>query len=291
MLSQIKNLPKGEIEITVATNPKDLKKAEEKALADLSSQILISGFRPGKAPSSMVKTHLNPKVLLRETLNALISTSYQQAIEKHRLVPVTHPQIQISSFKDGSNSYTTVDELKKTPPTLKFIVAVIPPIKLGDYQKALQEVRSGKRIETAQTLTEAEQKAATEKRKLSQKAQAIGEKTPQELEQELEEKILDKLLEETPFELPEVLVREEAQRKLSSLREQIEKLGLSLKDYLKIKRKKSEELEKDLEKEAEKTVRLRLILGEIAKQEKISLEKEEDFRYIMEKLKKISRGG
>lgn len=287
MQSQIKSLPKSEVEISVEAEPKDVQEAEQKALEKLSPRMKIPGFRPGKTPLAIVKTQLNPEALFRETLESLVSNVYQKAIQKHKLNPIAQPKVEIPNLKNVESLSATAGRVSQNP-TIQFKVPILPKVKLGNYKKALSEIKTGKKVETAKTLHEAEQKAATEKKKLIERTKKVGKLTPLEQEQELEEKILNKLLEIAKFELPEILIQQESQQRLTSLREQVKKLGLSLEDYLKTRKKKIEDLKKDLQKETEKTIKLRFILLEIAQQEKISLEKGQDLRYIMKRLKKLT---
>lgn len=79
--------------------------------------------------------------------------------------------------------------------------------------------------------------------------------------------MMEKLLAETKIDLPEILVENEVHYRMHELEHMAKDVGLSLDDYLKRAKKDKESIEKELKKEAEKTVNGMLILKEISKRE------------------------
>jgi len=79
--------------------------------------------------------------------------------------------------------------------------------------------------------------------------------------------MMEKLLAETKIDLPEILVENEVHYRMHELEHMAKDAGLSFEDYLKRAKKDKESIEKDLKKEAEKTVNGMLILKEISKRE------------------------
>lgn len=276
MKTTVKHLPKSQAELTVEVDENDLAEAQAKVLRRAAGYVNVPGFRPGKAPLNFVRERLKEEFLREEGRKILADDSFAKAVEKENLEPIDKPEIE-SKNKDAL-------------PKFKFTFAVWPKVKLGDYKKALKEIRSGKKIETAKTLSEAEKKASQEKKKHLKRAEKLGKQTPQEAEQELEEKVWEVLLQNCPVEVPEVLINKEVSERLLPERERnIKRLGLTLENYLKAAERKSlEEFKKELRQEAKKIIKLRLILQEIAEQEGLPLENEDDMRYIMDRLKKIA---
>ena len=93
----------------------------DKALADVAKKAKIPGFRPGKAPKTIVEKHYGEEVR-NEVLHRLLTESYLHALQEHNLNPVEVPQIDnVSSLAKGS------------PLTFTATVEVRPNIELGTY--------------------------------------------------------------------------------------------------------------------------------------------------------------
>ncbi len=242
----VKHLPKSKVQLTVETDEKDLAFAEEKVLKQAGRHVNIPGFRPGKAPTSFVRKKLKKDFVSKETLEQLTSDVFAKAIAKENLKPIGEPEIKI--------------ENKNSLPKFKFIFAILPKVKLGDYKKAIKELKSGKKIETAK-----------KKKKQSERLAKLGKQTPKEQEENLEEKILATLLQIAEIEVPDILIENEVEERMLPEQEaQIKRLGLTLENYLKLKQGKSlSKYKEELRKQAERIIKLRLILQEIAVQEQL----------------------
>lgn len=298
MKSKIEKLPKSEVRLEITVETQDLKEAKEKALKNLAPNVKIPGFRPGKAPLAMVESRVGEKAILQETLEVLISDVYTKALKEHRFFPLASPKVEfpaLDKLKSLDNKLAAAKQvysLTKEGLKIVYTVPVAPEIKLGDYKKALSEIRGGKRIETAKTLSEAGEKAREEKETQQKRAEKLGKQTPKEQDEELEEKILETLLDCSEFEIPEVLVEHEINEHLiPQARAKIERLGQTLESALKLQRNKSlEDYKKELRPVAEKIIKLRLIINEVARREKLPLEKTGDLGYIITWLKRLVTG-
>ena len=84
-------------------------------------QARIPGFRPGKAPLSLVRQHFNAKIR-EETLDTLVPAHLKAACERASLEPVSTPTLEGLQFEAGA--------------PLKFTAnfEVLPAIELGDYR-------------------------------------------------------------------------------------------------------------------------------------------------------------
>jgi len=81
--------------------------------------------------------------------------------------------------------------------------------------------------------------------------------------------LLNKLIEENEFELPEILVKSETENQMHSLEHFLQDQNLSFDDYLKKIKKTTKDLEDEVRKEAEKTLKGFIILRTIASLENI----------------------
>jgi len=137
---------------------------------------------------------------------------------------------------------------------IRGITCELPEVDLGDYQKYL----SGK---------------PEEKKEL----------TPDQKEQE----VLKTLLENVKIKVPQILIEEEADGRLSALLSRLEKLGLALEGYLSTINKKTEDLRADYAKQASDAISIDLILAKAAEVENVSAsEKEIEEAYNISKATK-----
>lgn len=83
----------------------------EGRLKELSSQIRMPGFRPGKVPLSLMKKKYGPSVM-GEVLEATVQDSTQKTLSERDLKPAMQPKIEIVSFDDGKDlEFTLAVEL------------------------------------------------------------------------------------------------------------------------------------------------------------------------------------
>ena len=71
-------------------------------LQELGQQVRLPGFRPGKAPMSILKQRFGRSVM-GEVLDGAINTSAQKAIEDRGLRPALTPQVTGMNFDDGQD--------------------------------------------------------------------------------------------------------------------------------------------------------------------------------------------
>lgn len=71
-------------------------------LQELGQQVRLPGFRPGKAPMSILKQRFGRSVM-GEVLDGAVNTSAQKAIEDRGLRPAMTPQVTGMSFDDGKD--------------------------------------------------------------------------------------------------------------------------------------------------------------------------------------------
>jgi len=99
---------------TVAEKVKD-------TLQKLSSTVTLPGFRPGKAPISMLKARFK-KEIKDEVLGELAPDIIKKALEEEKLDPVDDPKMEEVEFKDGEPLVFTAS------------VEVVPPFDLPEYK-------------------------------------------------------------------------------------------------------------------------------------------------------------
>ena len=90
-----------------------------------------------------------------------------------------------------------------------------------------------------------------------------------------EQAIFAEFLKIADFEPPEILIEDELNRMIIRLNSELEQQGKKIEEYLKEQQATVEELKKKWREQAEKNVKISLILEQIGKEEKIQIEKTE----------------
>lgn len=122
MKASVEDISTVKKKLHIQVTPDAIAQEMVKAVSDIAKKSKIPGFRPGKAPKSIVERHYAAEIE-SEVMNKLISTSYLQALEEHKLSPVELPSI------------TNISPFSKTEPlNYTAVVEVRPNIELGAYE-------------------------------------------------------------------------------------------------------------------------------------------------------------
>ncbi|MBI3694593.1 MAG: trigger factor [Acidobacteria bacterium] len=110
---------KHELEITIA--PETVEQETERVVTKLASRAKIPGFRPGKAPASMVRIRFADEIR-QQVMDALIPRHLYQQIEAEGLHPVGTPDVSDVHFHPGE------------PLKFKAEFEVLPEFELQEYR-------------------------------------------------------------------------------------------------------------------------------------------------------------
>jgi len=95
--SDIKRLPAGRVQCSVTFTPEETKQAEETATKRVGQNVRIPGFRPGMAPSDMIRDKVSPESLLEETMRDLLPGAFAMLVKEQNLRPIMAPQVHVQS--------------------------------------------------------------------------------------------------------------------------------------------------------------------------------------------------
>jgi len=118
--------------------------------------------------------------------------------------------------------------------------------------------------------------------------ESLKQEKEKQSEAQFEEELLNQILKISQIDLPKSLILAEQGRLLGFLKNQIEEKGLAFEDYLASIKKTEEELAQDLEKVAERNVKISLLLKEIGQKEKIQCPPEK-FEKELSQLREIKK--
>lgn len=111
---------KREFKIKVAAA--DIDARLEGQLTELRTRIRLPGFRPGKAPLSLLRK-LHGKNLMGQVLEETVQASSQKALEERDLRPAMQPKVEITEFDEGKDLEYTLE------------VEILPAIDVPDFSK------------------------------------------------------------------------------------------------------------------------------------------------------------
>ncbi len=107
------------IEITVPLA--DVQAETERAVVKIAGKVRLPGFRPGKAPVSLVRTRFEAEIR-QDVVEALIPKAFRKEVEAEGLKPVSQPHYTDVHFHDGE------------PLKFKAEFEVEPEFELGIYR-------------------------------------------------------------------------------------------------------------------------------------------------------------
>jgi trigger factor len=139
---------KREIELEIPAE--NVQKATEKVARDIARVARIPGFRPGKAPVTLVRRRFAEDIQ-GEVLQSLVPEYLEKALDEKKLVPVTRPEVDKVEFKEGE------------PLRFRAVFEVLPDFELGDYknlQVHVDEIKTGD-AQVDKALEEMRERAAT----------------------------------------------------------------------------------------------------------------------------------
>lgn len=90
-----------------------------------------------------------------------------------------------------------------------------------------------------------------------------------------EGRMLEKIIEKNKIEAPETLAGEEVHRMIHEAEHNLAHSGLTMEKFLEMSKKTHTDLEKEMKPEAEKRVKIGIVLGEIARAENIQIDEKE----------------
>ena len=230
------------ITLTLTVPWSDVKKVYDQIIDLALTEIEIEGFRKGMAPRELALKKIDTGKVYGEVVNQILPKAYADEVKKQNLTPIVSPKVQI----------VTAEENKDW--VFKAMTAQKPDVDLGDYKA---------QIKTGKIWTPGSAKATPDEQgDAESKSKRIND-------------IITKLLEVAKLNIPHMLIDDEADRLLAMLIDDIRAAGLTFEQYLQSKGLNADQIKAQYHSQAETTLKLEFILGEIAQTENISVTQEE----------------
>ena len=119
----VERRPGSQVALTVTVEPEQVQERIEQLFQKYARRVTVPGFRPGKAPRSLVEGRVDMAALAQDAMEDLIETSYRDALKEENLQPLEQGKIEDQSIgEDKSLTYTV-------------LVTVRPEITLPDLKE------------------------------------------------------------------------------------------------------------------------------------------------------------
>ncbi|WP_026261659.1 trigger factor [Kiloniella laminariae] len=140
-------------EFTVVVPATDIDAKIDSRLVELSSQVKLPGFRPGKIPMTMLKQRYG-KSVMGEVLEALVNETSQNIISERSLRPAMQPKIEVTSFDEGKDlEYTIAFEIIPDVEPMDFSTLKLEKISVevpaSEVDEALERIASNHKTTVA----------------------------------------------------------------------------------------------------------------------------------------------
>jgi trigger factor len=108
-------------ELELEIPAEEVTKATERVAKELARVARVPGFRPGKAPVSLIKRRFADDIK-GEVLQSLVPERVEKAVAEQKLSPVSQPQVDKLDFNEGQ------------PLKFRAVFEVLPEFELGTYK-------------------------------------------------------------------------------------------------------------------------------------------------------------
>src|ERR1041384_2745168 len=113
-------------EIRIEIEPAEIRGAYDRISEQYSKAATVPGFRPGHAPTSVVRTRYKSEIR-SEVIRELLPDAVNAAITEHALYPIGEPNVELDNTE-------ALEHLGDEPITVKVSVEVLPEVTLNEYK-------------------------------------------------------------------------------------------------------------------------------------------------------------
>lgn len=247
-----KNLPKHTKEFLVEIDWETINSKQEESFAELTALVTAPGFRKGKAPRDVASQYINPEKIYERIVRKILPEMYKELIDKEKLKPVVSPSVELTEAKANMPWKLTVQ------------VAEIPEVKLKEYKQQISALHKKAIDEKNNTQTD-KSTASDDKEIKDPKAKIVAPLS----------QVFTCLLENAQVEIPDLLINEEVNRRLSQLVEDVRRVGMTVDQYLNSKQTTMDTMKATITKDSDEMYKLEFILAKIAEVENLGVEQTE----------------
>ncbi|TDB89079.1 trigger factor [Actinomadura sp. KC216] len=109
MKTDVEELTPTRVKLTVEVPFDELKPNLDKAYKEISQQVRIKGFRPGKVPAPLIDKYVGRGAVLQEAVNDALPGLYGRAVEESELFVLGQPDVEVTELEDGTQFAFTAE--------------------------------------------------------------------------------------------------------------------------------------------------------------------------------------
>ena len=109
-----------EVTLTISMDAEDEEPFLNRSVRRVGSRVRIPGFRPGKAPRSVIENHLGREALIHEALEFMIPESLDKVLKDEDIQAFMEPQLEMIDY---------------APVSFKAVVPLEPIVDLGEFRE------------------------------------------------------------------------------------------------------------------------------------------------------------
>ena len=238
----IEKLSESRKQAIVILDDEIVKQRETEVIADLGRDIRIKGFRPGKAPSEMLKGRIPEDQIYESVIQKEMPSIMETIIKEHELNPIIRPRVVLKGV---------------SPMTLEIVLVEEPVVKV-EVRKLKAAV---KKIEWKDS-EESEDSKESEEKKMEER-------------QKRDHEVLKLVAKYTKVELAPELIDDEAEALIEDHARKLQQYGISFEDWLKQQNKSAMDVFNEMRPMGEERLKIRFGMNHLIKEWKIDITDEE----------------
>jgi len=123
MKVETEDLEKSQKELTISISPEEFAKFLDQAAAEISKDLKVEGFRPGKVPRNLVEKQVGPEKVFEEAVKIAVPDTLIKALEQEKIEAIGQPEVTPQKIAVGNEF------------VYKAKVAGLPKLEITDYSK------------------------------------------------------------------------------------------------------------------------------------------------------------
>ncbi|GAA0371685.1 trigger factor [Actinoallomurus spadix] len=109
MKTDVEELSPTRVKLTVEVPFDELKPNLDKAYKEISQQVRIKGFRPGKVPARLIDQYVGRGAVLQEAVNDALPDLYGRAVQESEVFALGQPDVEITELQDNEQFAFTAE--------------------------------------------------------------------------------------------------------------------------------------------------------------------------------------
>ena len=109
MKTAVEELSPTRVRLSVEVTFEELKPSLDKAYREVSRQVRIPGFRPGRVPPAIIDRRIGRGAVLTEAVNDALPEFYSKAVQEADVLALGQPDVEITQLDDGKDLTFTAE--------------------------------------------------------------------------------------------------------------------------------------------------------------------------------------